>query len=77
MLHPRDIPQMEAKLAERGVSVDTLCARAAIDRTTWWRWRELKVSPRLDAWQRAVEIFGKLTDVEHASLSEKEIEGGE
>jgi len=60
-LHPRDIPQMEAALSLRGVSIDMLCDRAEIDRTTWWRWREGRVSPRLDVWERAVSIFQELT----------------
>lgn len=67
MLHPRDIPKMEAALSARGVSIETLCDSAEIDRTTWWRWREGKVSPRLDAWERAVSIFEKLTSDKHVN----------
>lgn len=69
MLHPRDIPEMEARLAEIGVPVDTLCARAEIDRTTWWRWREAKVSPRLDVWERAVAIFEELAGDDRVSVA--------
>lgn len=69
MLHPKDIREMEAKLSSLGISVDTLCERSGIARTTWWRWRERRVSPNMAVWDTVVETFNDMTSPSIAKAS--------
>lgn len=48
------IRQIEARLAERGESVASVCRRANIDRSTWHRWKHNAVTPREDQWSRVL-----------------------
>lgn len=70
MLMPADIPLMERRLAEVGISVGQLCAVAGIDRSTWTRWRQGTVIPSLDNWGRAVAAFTRLSEPNPNSNSE-------
>lgn len=57
MIHPNSIPEMEAALAARGVSVAELCRQAAIAETTWGRWKRKEVNPRMDTWDTVVSAY--------------------
>tara|TARA_R100000935_G_scaffold4757_1_gene11160 strand:- start:294 stop:524 length:231 start_codon:yes stop_codon:yes gene_type:complete len=60
MVHPNDIPEMEAALAERGFSVAELCRRASIAETTWGRWKRGEFMPSFRAWGSVTKAYSAL-----------------
>lgn len=50
MVHPNDIPEMEATLAAHGVSISAMCRKASVAETTWGRWKRGEVSPTFKTW---------------------------
>jgi len=49
---PKRLKALEQHAKKHGVRMDDACRAAGIDYTTYWRWRERKSSPGLDAWER-------------------------
>ncbi len=47
-----DIEEIEAGLAEAGVTVKTLCAVAEINQSTWTRWKAGSNAPNMVTWSR-------------------------
>ncbi|WP_147435538.1 helix-turn-helix domain-containing protein [Paenirhodobacter hankyongi] len=61
--HPDNIPEMEAALSERGISVAEMCRRASVAETTWGRWKRKEVSPTFKTWDAVGKAFRALIDV--------------
>lgn len=57
---PRHIRYVEAKLRERGVTLNRFYAAADISNTTWMRWKNESMSPRISVWNRVVAAFEAL-----------------
>jgi hypothetical protein len=67
MLQPKDIPNMEASLADKGFSVADLCRRAKIAETTWWRWKQGNFNPSWRAWFDVQTAFLEMTAPQEAA----------
>jgi hypothetical protein len=43
---------LESRLKSVGVRIDDVLAAAKVDRSTWTRWKQGKLTPKLTSWQR-------------------------
>lgn len=55
-----EIPKIETRLRNAGVTVKQLLAEADVDDAQWWRWRERKHKPLRTTWARIVAAADKL-----------------
>lgn len=55
-----EVPVMEARLKQAGVSRQTFFKAAKINQATWHRWRNGAFEPRMRTWSRACEAYKKL-----------------
>jgi len=60
MVHPNDIPKMEAALAARGISVSAMCRKASVAETTWGRWKRGEVSPTFKTWDAVSTAYSEI-----------------
>lgn len=59
---PKRLQALEQRAKKHGIRMDDACRVAGIDYTTYWRWREGKSSPGLDAWERLQNAVKMLCD---------------
>ena len=59
---PKRLQALEQQAKKHNVRMDDACREARIDYTTYWRWREGKSSPGLDAWERLQSAVKTLCD---------------
>lgn len=61
MFTPEKIPEVEATLAQHGISVAQFCREANIAETTWGRWKNERFLPSYRAARSVVEALERLT----------------
>jgi hypothetical protein len=66
MTFSQEIAGIEARLTAAGKTIGDLCEAAAINRTTWTRWKAGLVSPRLTTWNAVQSATEKLARREPA-----------
>lgn len=50
---PKDhVDRLASRLKEEGVPIDLVLSEAKVDRSTWTRWKQGKLTPRMDSWMR-------------------------
>ncbi len=50
---PKDhVVELESRLKLGGVKVHDVLVAANLDRSTWTRWKQGKLTPRMDSWMR-------------------------
>lgn len=54
LLDPSDLERLAA---ERGQTMRSICARAGISHTTWYRWRAGRTSPTLQVYRRLLNAI--------------------
>jgi len=54
------LPDIEAALAERRISISRLCDRADVAFSTWHRWRTQARVPQRSTWRRVVDAHAAL-----------------
>lgn len=54
---PSQIRSIEQALADAGLSVRALCARAGVNQSTWTRWKAGSNTPNMSTWSRVQEAF--------------------
>lgn len=65
-----EVVQIEQDLAEKGWSPDDLCRAAAINRSTWTRWKSGAVTPNLATWQKVRDVLSGFTDPKPKKVGE-------
>lgn len=55
---PSLIRATEQDIRARGLTVDVICRRASIARSTWTRWKSGETWPNSRTWQRVLEALG-------------------
>lgn len=51
------IAQIERHLRKARVSVNSVCRRADVDRSTWTRWKNGDTEPNTKTWRKVVEAL--------------------
>lgn len=54
LLSPEDVERLAAAA---GLSITTVCARAGISHTTFYRWKSGKTGPTLDVYRRIRDVL--------------------
>lgn len=60
---PDRLTNYEQQAADVGVTMRAICEAAELEYSTYWRWREGRVRPSWDAWERFIQAYERLTTV--------------
>lgn len=61
MQTPQDIITLENRLRESGFSVASVCRRADMAESTWWRWKHGRSAPTPRMWGRVEAAIAEIT----------------